>query len=197
MTFAQYPRALVIGVAIFALVACGGQQPDPSRSDDPMPLSVGNRWQYDVGFLRGGLAETRQVVSAVPVAGGGTRYTIDSDSSDVDTLLERTTTELLLIPASNADSLEQAIGPRLLLKLPLRVGDSWSQVDRAFEHDFDGDGRMDSMTVLAESRVEKRETRLLATGVSYDAFLVVTFEAAWQQPRVPGRERGYTVRTEA
>ena len=121
MTFSRH--SLVLGIVVFALVACGGQEaePTPPRSDDPMPLSVGNRWESDIHFLQGGTRETRQVVSAEPAPGGLTRYTVRSDRpADAVTVLERSATQLSLIPAPNAFSYEQKVGSRILLKLRKR-----------------------------------------------------------------------------
>src|SRR5512147_2118196 len=132
-----------LAAACLVMSACGGgggggsggggavSDPPPAGSDY-FPLAAGDQWLYrvdqngssvlyhvDVGPTRtvGGLAQTDLITA-----------TLDGSTVDVSTFAS-TADGVTALPTPG-DALSTAIGPYLLLRLPVQAGDAFVQVDK-------------------------------------------------------------------
>ncbi len=90
-----------------------------------------------------------RVREAVVVA-AGTALPVDDSDGDVE-YLQRSATAVTSVPGPGSDPLTAAIGAVDVLRFGLAVGQSALLVDRTVAVDLDGDGRIDSADVRAES----------------------------------------------
>ena len=179
----MYTRRL-IGAAPWVLAttliaACGGGEDRP-RGTDPFPLSVGDHWELQVtDTSMSNYTETRRVTGTAVVdgadvtivqvqpLGGGTR---------VEEYYQRTASEVRRLPPSNASDLELAIGPVVIMKLPLTDGQQWTQYDTmvAGTYDWDGDGFVDPIHEYADTHVQGPMSVSTPVGTFHNAYEVTT-----------------------
>lgn len=120
-------------ITLTILSACNGGSDsgtdEPSVALDPFPLSVGSTWQYDVTYR--GVTATQAAVSitGTKMVDGTKVYVLGAGDIEYANYV-RTGSEILALPPSNADAYSRAIGSRVILKLPLRPGEKWVQVDK-------------------------------------------------------------------
>jgi hypothetical protein len=140
---------------------------EPKVSLDPFPLSVGSIWQYDVTYR--GITATQAAVSIT-----GTK-TVDGTKvyvlgvGDIEYAnYARTDSEILELPLPNANAQTRAIGPLVILKLPLRPGDKWVQVDKTVPYE---DG---TLSVYTEVTVREPEDVVTPAGYFKGAYPVST-----------------------
>lgn len=172
--------AWVHGIVIVLLSACGSDGGRESLdSDDPFPLAVGNRWETRI----------TQSVSAGPVIPRlGSREVVRSFLlEDVPTWevkvgndvpryewYQRSTTELVRVPTPHDSALDKAIGPRLMLYLPVKVGTQWVQVDTSVitgAH-VGEDGRPLPTKIYTTAEVLAQESVTVPAGTFHDAYKV-------------------------
>lgn len=140
------------------LVSCGGGGgggDDNSHTGTPLqgnyfPLATGDRWVY---AKENGSLATVHVTGTSSVEGQPALVVAVSDPQDgSSTSAYRVTdtgvTETIL---SHDDPIVRQLGTFLVMRLPLRVGDSFVQMDKTVPigMDLDGDGREDSAQVRA------------------------------------------------
>lgn len=153
---------VILAASLTMLASCNGGggsvANEPSVSLDPFPLSVGSTWQYDVTYR--GITATQAAVCIT-----GTR-TVDSTKvyvlgvGDIEYAnYVRTESEVLEIPLPNSGAYARAIGPQVILKLPLRPGDKWIQVDKTVP--------FESGTISVYSEVSVREPVDVVTPAGY------------------------------
>lgn len=160
----QLERRAVLGLGLgwmAVLTGCGG-----GTADDPLdtgrealPLRAGDQWHYantySVGTMLLDAERDMQVLSQAEEA-GGTAYVLSGwrlhSLPDAAVSLLRTPTTLVRRPGADDPAYEQAIGDRVLLRLPLTTGDRWTQVDARVP--VVKDGLDDWLLVKAEVAVE-------------------------------------------
>jgi hypothetical protein len=124
--------AIVPIITLTILASCNGGSDsginESSVALDPFPLSVGNQWQYDVTDR----VTTKRIVNVVgtKLVDGLNVFVLGSNDAEY-ALYNRTDSAVTRLPISNANAYTRAIGPRVILKLPLRAGDKWVQVDKS------------------------------------------------------------------
>jgi hypothetical protein len=165
------------GVAV-CMAACGGGSNEPAASTDPWPTSLGSSW---VQQISGSNWESGEVTSTVIA-----NATVDSvdDSVVIETagaittrdIIQRTASALVSVPSDTSDALSTALGPKVILRLPLVVGDTWTQMDQTIAMDVDADGMADEVSVLTTVRVDRQEDVQTPAGNFHDAFVVITGE---------------------
>lgn len=177
----QWVAVLVIA----ALTACGGgggggapgtvTPPSVPAGLDYAPLAVGDTWVYRRGD--GGL--DRSKVTGTRVIDGQTAFVVTDSNittgqSDA-TSYRKSATALTEVP-DGSDPFLSAIGAVDSLRLPLRVGDSYTQVDRTLSSgfDIDGDNRADTITVRSTVTVLATETVTVPAGTFPDCMKVRT-----------------------
>lgn len=172
------PVALSLAV-LSSLTACGGSE-SPASGTDPFPLAVGNRWsmQFDI---RIGATDAQSGTSTLEVirsevVDGETAHVIADSMSGTERRYVQTQTEVWRLPADDAPSEERAAGRFLVLKLPLRAGDRWVQLDERSDSGFDedADGKSELNVTYAEALVERVETIVTPAGNFSEAFVVTS-----------------------
>ena len=99
--------------------------------------------------------------------GGQTGVVLSStDPDDGESVLIETSAGILQAPGAGADPLTQALGPFLLIKSPVRIGESFraGQGSLGPVADFDGDGKPDAVTVEVNTQVIGLENVTAAAG---------------------------------
>jgi hypothetical protein len=166
--------------AVATLAACGGDSGSASDSTDPMPLSVGNRWVYDLTYTYG---IESQGTSTYEVTGsqsidGRTAYIVHDDffQQERDTAYVPDDSSLLRYPSSDATDDEGADGALSILQLPLHAGDTWTSLDKTLDtgFDVDGDGVNEVETVNLHSRVDATESIRTPLGNFDSAYPVIS-----------------------
>jgi hypothetical protein len=168
---------LVALVAVVALVAgCGGgggSAPD----GDPFPLAVGSRWETEITqSVSSGPAlpqpGSREVVGSFTLAGETTWALELRDAGVRQEWYQRSEHALVRVPTPQDTALEQAVGPRVMLQLPLVVGAQWVQVDtQVITGDYlDVDGQPLPTRVQARAEVVALEPVTVPAGSFRNAF---------------------------
>lgn len=134
------PIALAACSAALLLAGCGVGE---TVTDDPMPLQTGNRWVYRyTNSTFGSGTSTYRVTGPIQID-GRTAYVVHNDfefwGGPSDTPYVHTDTAVMRYPTSNATPEEIADGPLTILKLPLTVGDTWTDLDKTIDSGFDED----------------------------------------------------------
>lgn len=154
--------AIVPIITLTILSACNGGSdsgvPEPNVALDPFPLSVGSKWQYDVTYR--GVTATQAAVSitGTKTVDGTMVYVLGAGDIEYANYA-RTDSEILELPLPNANAYTRAIGPLVILKLPLRPGDKWVQVDKTVP--------FESGTISVYSVVTVREPEDVVTPAGY------------------------------
>lgn len=124
--------AAILGVTLTILAACNGGGDsvtnEPGVSMDPFPLSVGNQWQYD--FTDRVTTKRSVNVTGTKLVDGLNVAVLEVNNAEY-ALYNRTESAVTQLPISNASAYTRAIGPRIIIKLPVRPGDKWVQVDKS------------------------------------------------------------------
>jgi hypothetical protein len=170
--------------SLLLLGGCGGGSEDSTqpKGTDPFPLSVGNRWDMEVNDMRWSLGTWTDEVSGTRPSDGSTTYVMSKTISATkrDTPYLHTDTGVWRLPPLDAtpDELEQ--GPILILKLPMVVGDRWTQVDKIVDtgNDVDNNGHNEIETTFRYARVDRVETVDTPAG-KFDGAFVVTTSDSW------------------
>jgi hypothetical protein len=185
---ARFSAVLAVTLAI-ALGGCGGDA-SPPPSTDPFPLAVGNQWTMEVSepFVPAG-TQTRTVTG---------QRGVDAVQAFVMTLAGLFPGEVLYSRDASAvvqwpdpqDPYAMALGPRVILRLPLGVGDTWIQFDKTVDTgaDFDGDGLSDAAAVRADVVVQAQERVETPAGTFDAAFVVVTTSSATVRGSADGHD---------
>ena len=142
----------------------GGATPPPSDSSPPagsnyFPLATGARWVYaDYSFDSPTPSALYQVdVGSTTQVDGHALVDLPTTSLDANPAQGETVryvstaSGVTAYPGSDADSVDQAIGPYMLLRLPVAVGDSFVQIDKTVDlgYDEDGDGVHEQLLLLS------------------------------------------------
>lgn len=163
------------------LVACGGGGGGGSTLEtaalagDYFPLAVGDTWVYDDS--KGGRSTVRVTGTGTAEGREGLRVVVEDTSGEVsESVYLVTASGVRQVPVSGGDLLLRAIGSMEVLRLPLRVGERFVQIDRTIDSgiDFDGDGRNDQMDVRSVSEVVGVERITTAVGTFEQAAHVRT-----------------------
>lgn len=168
--------------SLLLLGGCGGGSDDTAHptGTDPFPLSVGNRWDMEVNDSRSLGIWTDEVSGTVP-ADGSTAFVMSKSISATkrDTPYLHTDTAVWRLPPLDATPEELARGPILVLKLPVVVGDRWTQVDEVVDtgYDVDNNGYNEVETTFQYARVDKVETVETPAGKFEGAFVVTTSDS--------------------
>jgi hypothetical protein len=170
---------------LLTLAGCGGQgrpEAQPSSSD-PFPLTLGSRWDLAISVIHHPtLSQSRQVVDMrsvdgviVHVVGIDGAWSIPGEA-----WYEKTDAAVRWLPSDADSAFARAIGPRVILRLPLQPADRWVQVDKTVDTlvDYDGDGLTDRAEIFAEAVVGGIEAVATPAGSFADATRVVTTETA-------------------
>ena len=192
MRMSPWPRLArnirqALGVSVLALLAAcgggGGGAADavvppvtlPSAGPDFSPLAVGDAWVY---LRNDGVVERRSVTGTKVVDGQSALVVSDTDfaSGSTESSTFRKTASAITEVPDGSDALLGAVGAIDSLRLPLRVGDSYTQVDKSISGtlDIDRDGRPDTVTVRATVTVLASESITVAAGSFADCLKVRT-----------------------
>lgn len=165
---------------VLALASCGGDEPETPRGDDPFPLAVGNRWDTEVWrSVSAGpvipVAESREVTRLFLLDGVPTwELERGVNIAKGDEWLQRSDTALVRVPTPQDGLVDQAVGPRVVLLLPVQVGQQWVQVDRVVttgEYLGPDDVPLPT-TVRATAEVQAKEAVTVPAGTFLDAYRV-------------------------
>jgi hypothetical protein len=113
---------------------------------EAFPLSVGSEWKYDI-TERTTYSQTLSI-TGTKLVDGQTVSVLGSGGAERAYFL-RMPSAILQLPLSNAREYERAIGSRVVLKLPLRTGDKWVQVDKTVSIGGEIIAEFTEVTVLA------------------------------------------------
>ena len=174
---------------LLTLSACGGgdDPPDPyATGREALPLKVGDQWRFRSGQSAGTVwveSERTMTVTARSPTAEGTVVTVDGwrfqflDGASLPLLLTPAG-ELVRRPTAQDSAFQQAIGARVLLRLPLTAGDRWTQVDAEvpIDRDADLDGQPDRFHVVAQVTVEATPPLDLPAGRTPPTLMVTTTE---------------------
>jgi hypothetical protein len=123
---------IIVVASLTSLSACNGvgdsAPNEPGVSMDPFPLSVGNQWQYD--FTDRVTTKRTVNVTGTKLVDGLNVTVLEANNAEY-ALYNRTESAVTQLPIANAGAYTRAIGPRIILKLPVRPGDKWVQVDKS------------------------------------------------------------------
>jgi hypothetical protein len=135
---------------------------------DYFPMAVGDRWVYADSVDGAAPLRTTFRVMGTQNAGGTPALLAQADDGGAtrEELYVRSSTGISRIPAESADAVTRAVGPVLVLRLPVQAGDTYTAVDRAIAacYDFDSDGVLDPLTVQSSATVIGFETLDTAMG---------------------------------
>lgn len=171
-------------LCVLLLGACGGnEESEPERGDDPFPLAVGNRWETQIvrSVSAGPVLRrpgSREVMRTFMLDGELTWEMKLGDELPRYEWVQRTATEVVRLPTPQDSAVDRAVGPRVILKLPLQVGQQWVQVDRSVvtgEY-VDAGGVPLPTRVLATAQVLAQESITVPAGTYDDAWKVVYSE---------------------
>lgn len=166
-------------VLLLGLGACGGADDDtPPSGTDPFPLAVGSQWstQFTSSMAETGIRTYE--VTGTDTVDGNTAHVV-ADRFGADTLLRRyvhTDTAVWRLANDAAPIDEQSAGAFLLLQLPLRTGERWTQLDESADSgiDVDGDGLAETLRTQAEAVVEQSGPVTTPAGRFDSAYLVTS-----------------------
>jgi hypothetical protein len=141
--------------AALLLAGCGGNGPD---SDEPLPLKTGNRWVYQYTNSTFGSGISTYEVTGTRQIDGRTAYVMHDDfefwDGPHDTPLVPSDSAVIRYPANNATPEEIEDGPLTILRLPLKTGDAWTDldetIDAGFDEDDDGINEIETITFRSE-----------------------------------------------
>ena len=130
----------------------GGGGSNPPLSGNYYPLAEGDRW-----FSRAGTDVSSVRVTGTRATATGPAFVVRSEDADgvTEELVQRTADGVWSQAADTSDPVATALGRVQLLRLPLIVGDSYQLFDRTLTgvDDFDGDGRPDTLRIVARVTV--------------------------------------------
>jgi len=174
---------LAVCSALLALAGCGGgSESSAPTSNDPFPLAVGNRWEFSFSDSRAGSPEARtyEVVGTQEIDGKIAHIVRDTLVLARDSPYLRTDTEVLHYAGSDVPPDQQADWPQTILRLPLHVGDRWTQIDKVSDagYDADEDGVNEVRSQHAEVEVVRTEAVVTPAGTFANAFVVYSSDAA-------------------
>lgn len=172
-------RQLVALAALTVLSACGGSSDDSQpEGSDAFPLSVGNRWEMKYLGAYSDYTRKYEVVASSGTGDSSTYVVRRDDLPATDVRYQHPATGVLRMPEPDDDF--QA--PRLVLRLPLRAGDSWVQRDDSTDagYDYDGDGVNEVNHSYADVTVERIEPVTTLAGTFDKSYLVVS-HARWEE----------------
>ncbi len=183
------------GVALLALLAsCGGGGGDGDAPRTPnggpsgitgnvavapggaalparnyLPLETGARWIYQEGS-----AVTTVRVTGQQVVDGQAAFVVQEtagpNTSSFQSLYRPSATGVFEMATASNDPLTQGIGNRELLRYPVRIGESYVQIDKTLSDiDFDADGRSDPISILSMVTVVGLESITTAAGTFADS----------------------------
>lgn len=198
----MYLRRLATAVLVLLVSACGGggggeslPPPSPLGPADTanyMPFATGLRWLNSDGRLvrvEGPDAEAGpgawRLVGMLPDSVARQSYRVSA--SAIEFLGSRST-----------DATQRAIGDFVLLRLPVRLGDSWLAYERVVDGlvDVDGDGRPDRLSTRAVTTVLAYEPIEVAAGRFERALRVRTEDRQTARLASTGAEISATVSTD-
>lgn len=152
---------------VVAVAGCGGGGGDDGAGGaasgsgqlvppaDYFPVAAGNRWFWRSATTGQSVASVRAQQS---VAGQSAWQTEAVDEDGPATRYIAVGPDSIRAVPNPLDPVESLIGAYDLLRFPMRVGGRFSQLDRSFALDVDGDGRNDSVTIRSEVTVVGLET---------------------------------------
>lgn len=148
--------------------AASGTATPSLNPPDYFPMAVGDRWVYADSV--DGAAPLRTTFRVIGTQGAGATPALlaqaDDGGATREELYVRSSTGISRTPAASADAVTRAIGPVLVLRLPVQAGDSYTGVDKAIAacYDFDSDGVLDPLTVQSSATVVGFESLDTAMG---------------------------------
>jgi hypothetical protein len=173
-------RAFLAAMLLALLVGCGDGEdsgaPKPPPGTDPLPLQMGASWTYDVVSLGAGpptVSRRSAQVTLVESVGGWPTYTV-SGAWPLPPRLQRTATEIRVMPADTDSTFERAIGPYTLLRLPPVVGETWTVVDGVVSVPSDSGGAPVDWTVSLKLNVAGRVVVQTGLGNFSDAIVLTS-----------------------
>lgn len=153
---------VILAVSLTMLASCNGGGDsvtnEPNVALDPFPLSVGSTWQYDVNYRGVTYTQAATSITGIKTVDGTKVYVLGIGEIEYANYA-RTDSEILQLPLPNANAYTRAIGPVVILKLPLRPGDKWVQVDKTVPYE--------SGTISVYSEVTVREPEDVVTPAGY------------------------------
>lgn len=194
-------KTLVPALLATALVACGGGGgEDKAAPIEDIPLRVGGSWTYQGQAEFGpALNSTVEVVDMSTPSPGVAAFVLRRTGYyPRDDRFEKDSAGIWLVTGDGASAIDQAIGRRLLYKLPLVVGAAWIQAKFTIDlGSLDGSGVSNPVDVDIHTSVEGRENISTPAGDFADAFIVVTSETETFVNSAPfGLSPAVTVTTE-
>ena len=169
-------------LTVAALAACGGGDDSP-HSNEPLPLAVGNQWQYhySTAFPYSESGVSTYKVSGTTKIDGVDAFVVNDDfrtGGDTHTTPYATSESgVTRYPASDATAEQIADGPQIALRQPLTVGDRWTNVSRTVDLGFDYDEDGTNEVEVTESHSAVGDTVSVSTfaGNFSTAYPIETF----------------------
>jgi hypothetical protein len=180
-------RRATLATFAMGLMSCGGgssnDEPQAPPGSDPLPLSAGTEWEFDLVTSSGG--GTMRVVWRLfdlRAQGDQTTFRLGADASTAVPYL-RTPTELRELPFVSEGTPPAWMEPLTVLRFPLTLGDRWTAVDKPVRVD-DGNGTAIEWTMRITFHVRSRGVVHTPQGTYRDAYEVVRSEV-YQHPSFP------------
>lgn len=164
---------------LLGLGACGGADEDTLPSGtDPFPLAVGSQWSAQFTSSMSETGTRTYEVTGTDLVDGDTAHVV-ADRFGASTLVRRyvhTDTAVWRLANDEAPIDEQSASAFLMLKLPLRAGERWTQLDESADSgiDVDGDGLSETLQTQAEAVVEQSGPVTTPAGRFEGAYLVTS-----------------------
>lgn len=188
MTTSRTGLGALLAFSLLA-AACGGGSgdDDPPLGSDPFPLAVGNTWDMEHSE-RNSVVRMTTRVTGTSVIDGSPAFVVESfDGPSGKQYFQRTGTEVIRAVNPESSPYQQRIGPIVMLKLPLRVGDRWTALDKVVDTDYDsdGDGVLDPVELYTEMSVIRTES-VTTPARRFDTAYVVGEYHQWAYLRKDG-----------
>lgn len=185
---------LAIGLSACGGGGGGGSEPAAQAGDGTagryFPASVGDRWLYVDSDAS--VPVTVKVVGSETVDGhvGGIVHASD-DPNDI--IVVEDAQGVRQVPTAGADQVTAAIGPLQVLRYPLKLGDTFTNVDKSLGalFDFDGDGVNDLASIRGTVKVVEYATVVTSAGTFTDCLHTLTTQSLTIQ--LSGQRRAVTV----
>lgn len=176
----RFRLSSLVAALIIVLAGCGGggageDKVIPPNGTDPFPLAVGNRWAMQYHDSRFPPADSSYAVAGTADVDGEKGYVLRRSYGTA-------TTDGTYRHSDSGVWLQRGDGTSIqTLRLPLTVGDQWTQLDQVVDtgYDVDGNGHNEVETALEQVTVDRVETVTTPAG-TFAGAIVVSKTGDWE-----------------